>query len=72
MSRGKKAKKKKPSSAKEQQIKSEGKCVQAEMEFGVIVLMEFDSAMPQVMSPSYFQSLNQLSEKSGYDGHLLR
>lgn len=73
VSRGKKAKKKKkPSSVKEQQIKSKGKCVQAEREFGVIVLMEFDSTMPQVMAPSSFQSLNQLAEQSGYDGHLLR
>lgn len=57
---------------KEQQIKSKGKRVQAEREFGVIVLMEFDSTMPQVMAPSSFQSLNQLAEQSGYDGHLLR
>lgn len=35
------------------------------------MLMEFDSVMPRVMSPSYLQSLNQLAEKSGYDGHLL-
>jgi len=34
--------------------------------------MEFVSVMPQVMSPSCFQSLNQLAEKSGYDGRLLR
>lgn len=34
--------------------------------------MEFVSLMPQVMSPSCFQSLNQLAEKSGYDGRLLR
>lgn len=33
--------------------------------------MEFDSVMPRVMSPSYFQSLNQFAKKSGYDGYLL-
>lgn len=45
-------KKERPSSVEKQQIKSKGKCVQTEIEFGVIVLMEFDSVMPRVMSPS--------------------